>query len=177
MHRAYGREAYEAALATLTDAEREIITGPVLAASWYPIVTWMKFVDAMYKEVHARTGETVAQFDRRNLREAGSQTVKTVYSMFLGIMSAQRVLSKVPGFYSRLISDGKFDITRNDPGIAIITCTEGPIEALANVRRFYPAGAELMLEMNGARDVRTRVLKEVIRDGKFDLEIEITYRS
>jgi hypothetical protein len=138
---------------------------------------WDRFLAEVYKRVEPLTGESVEEFDMRNVREAGSTTLTTVYKFIVGLMSATTVMSKLPTMYGKVYSPGRFSILVNQPGRAVLACHDALPEMRGNVTRFYPVGARRVLEMNGVRDIRTRTLRDEVTFGQYAFEFEITYTS
>ncbi len=124
MRTAYGPEAYESALSTLpppTSAGSS--TGPILAGAWFSLPVWDRFQAAMREEARVRRGHSDMQYNARNMREAGSRTVRTIYKFLLGMMSAKTTIEKSLILYNRVYSEGHFDAIENEVGRAVLRHT------------------------------------------------------
>src|SRR5688572_33201541 len=71
----YGPDLFDRAVAAIPKDMRDTIKGEILSVGWYPLVTWTTFMDSVRREVKRATGEEPDEFDRRNIFEAGKNTV------------------------------------------------------------------------------------------------------
>src|ERR1700722_15840833 len=94
MRTAYGPDAYKDAIGTLSAAERSVVDGPILTSEWYPLPAWDRLQAAMRAQALERKGESDFEFNMRNMREAGSATVRRIYKFVLGFMSPLSVIEK-----------------------------------------------------------------------------------
>jgi hypothetical protein len=176
MRTAYGPEAYQAALATLSESERAFVDGPILAGSWYPIDTWDRFQAAMRAEALARRGHNDLQFSMRNMREAGSVIVRGIYKFLLGLLSAESAVSKLVIVYSRSYSEGHCEVLENAPGHAVLRYSDASPQFRTNLTHNFLSGAMFVLELNGAKGVDGHVSRDEVVGGKLVFEITLTYR-
>jgi hypothetical protein len=171
---AYGPDAYQAALSTLTESERAMVDGTLLPSSWYPIGTWDKFLAAMRVEAQAR-GDSTAEFNKRNMREAGSVIVRTVYKFMLGLMNARTVIDKALVVFSRAYNQGRFEPLENLPGRAVIRVTDVSRGFRENFTHMLPTAMVFVLELNGAKNVQAEISRDEVVDDKLTFEVSIRY--
>jgi hypothetical protein len=177
MRTAYGAEAYEAALAKMPDAERAVIDGPILAGSWYPIEVWDRFQAAMRAEAMSRRGHNALQFSMRNMREAGSVIVRSIYKFLLGLVSPESAVSKFVVVYNRVYSEGRCEIVTNEPGRVVLRyCDCAPVFR-TNLTHNFLSSAMFILELNGATGIDGHVSRDEVVSGKLVFEASVTYRT
>jgi hypothetical protein len=175
---AYGPDAYQAALATLSDSERALVNGLILPGSWYPIGAWDHFLDAMRAEAAARKGDTAAAFDMRNMREAGgSLVVKSIYKVLLYMVGPTTAIERGVGIFNRAYSEGRCQIVENARGRAVIRYVEGDPAFLNNLTHHLPTAFAWVLEQSGAHDVVPTITRNDVVDGKLVFEVTVTYRA
>jgi hypothetical protein len=177
MRTAYGPEAYQAALAKLSEPERALIDGTLLAGSWYPIEVWDRFQAAMRAEALARRGHNALQFSMRNMREAGSVIVRGIYKFLLGLMSPENAVGKFVVVYNRVYSEGRCEIVSNDPGRVVLRyCDCAPVFR-TNLTHNFLSSAMFILELNGATGVDGHISRDEIVGGKLVFEATVTYKT
>src|SRR6478735_3439208 len=111
---AYGADAYQSALAKLSEAERTVVNGIIVPGGWYPLAGWDRFLDAMRAEAAARKGESEFVFDMRNMREAGgSIVVKSIYKVLLHLVGPTTAIDRAVQIYNRAYSEGRCQILEN----------------------------------------------------------------
>jgi hypothetical protein len=174
MRTAYGAEAYQRALSKLTVEERAFVDGTMLANSFYPVAWWDKFQAAMREEARAR-GETDFQFNMRNMREAGSTIVRSLYKFILGLMNPQRVLEKAALIYSRTYSEGHCEVIENEPGLAVVRYCDCNPELRTNLTNNFPTSLIFVLELNGTKDAEATITRNDIVGGRLVFEVTIKY--
>jgi hypothetical protein len=172
---AYGAEAFQAALSKLSVPDRSLVEGPILHGSWYPIASWDRFLAAMRLEAKARRGHSEHEFNMRNLRESGPAIVRGAYKFLLGLLSPQSVIEKAVLVFNRLYSEGRFELVKNEPHMAVVQYRDGSAEFRTNVRNHFPTGFIFLLELNRAKDVDARISRDEITDGKLLIEVTLTY--
>jgi hypothetical protein len=177
MKNAYGPEAFQSALGKLTAEERSVIEGPLLAGAWYPIQTWDRFLAAMRDEARARRGHSDAQFNMRNMREAGSTTARTIYKFVLGLMSARSVVEKVVVVMNRVYSEGHAEIIENVAGRAVIRYCDCSPDLRLNLSNNFMYAFLFLLELNGANCGEGSVTRDEVVDGKLVYEVTLTYNA
>ncbi len=175
MRTAYGTEAYESALSKLPPAERLLIDGPILAGAWFPLPVWDRFQAAMREEARARRGHSDLQFNARNMREAGSRTIRTIYKFLLGLMSAKSSLEKAMILYNRVYSEGHFEVVENEAGRAVLRYRDASPAFRTNVTHNFPSGLMFLLEQGGAKRVDAHISRDEIVGGKLLFEVTVTY--
>jgi hypothetical protein len=177
MRTAYGPDAYQAALAKLSEPERAFVDGTILAASWYPIEPWDRFQAAMRAEALDRRGHNDLQFAMRNMREAGSVIIRGVYKFLLGLMSPESAVSKFVLLFNRVYSEGKCEVVTNEPGRAVLRYCEASPVFRTNLTHNFLSGGMFVLEMNGAKGVDGRISRDEVVRGKIVFEITLTWRA
>lgn len=177
IRREWGDALYERALGRLTEGDREIIEGPLLASSFYPVITWDRFLDAAFLEASRETGVTREQFYDKLVQLGGGRLLQALYKMFLGIMSPSTVAKIIPSFWMRLYTSGRLELLENRPGRCVLRFTDRSDAFRANVTDHLPPGVKLLLEKNGARQIESRVtLDELSVDGLI-VEVTTTYQA
>jgi hypothetical protein len=177
MRTAYGPEAYQAALAKLSESDRTLVDGPLLAGSWYPIEVWDRFQAAMRAEALARRGHNELQFSMRNMREAGSVIVRTIYKFVLSLVSPENAVEKFVVIYNRVYSEGRCEIVSNEKGRAVLRyCDASPVFR-TNLTHNFLSSAIFILELNKAMGIDGRISRDEVVDGKLVFEVTLTYRS
>jgi hypothetical protein len=177
MRTAYGPEAYESALSKLPAAEQLLVNGPILAGSWFPLPVWDRFQAAMREEARVRRGHSDMQFNARNMREAGSRTIRTIYKFLLGLMSAKTAIGKAVILYNRVYSEGHFEVVENEVGRAVVRYRDASPAFRTNVTHNFPSGLMFLLEQGGAKRVDARISRDEIVGGKLLFEVTVTYAA
>jgi hypothetical protein len=172
---AYGPEAFQAALSKLSVQDRALIEGPILHGSWYPIESWDRFLAAMRVEAKARRGHSEHEFNMRNLRESGPAIVRGAYKFLLGLLSPQSVIEKAVLVFNRLYSEGRFELVKNEPHVAVVRYRDASPDFRTNVRNHFPTGFIFLLELNRAKNVDGRISRDEIVDGKLVMEVTLSY--
>jgi hypothetical protein len=173
---AYGAEAFQSALARLSDADRALVNGLILSSAWYPIASWDRFLDAMRAEAAARKGESELVFDMRNMREAGgSLLVKTVYHVLLSLVGTTTAIDRAVQIYNRAYSEGRCEIVENVQGRAVIRYLDGSPALQNNLSHHLPTSIAWVLEQNGARDASATITRSEVVDGKLLFEVTVGY--
>jgi hypothetical protein len=175
MRTAYGPEAYQSALSTLPAAERLLVDGPILAGSWFPLPVWDRFQAAMREEARVRRGHSDMQFNARNMREAGSRTIRTIYKFLLGLMSAKATIGKAVILYNRVYSEGQFEVVENEVGRAVVRYGDASPSFRTNLTHNFPSGLMFLLEQGGAKHVDAHISRDEIVGGKLFFEVTVTY--
>lgn len=175
IRREWGDGVYERALGRLTDADRDLIDGPLLASSFYPVATWDRFLDAAFVEASRETGVTREQFYEKLVQLGGGRLLQALYKMFLGIMSPTTVAKLIPGFWMRLYTSGRLELVENEPGRCVFRFTDRDGAFRANVTDHLPPGVTLLLEKNGARQIESRVTLDELSNDGLTVEVTTTY--
>jgi hypothetical protein len=175
--KAYGPEAYQAALAKLSSEERAFVDGTILAGSWYPIVPWDRFLAAMRVEARTRRGHSEMQFNMRNMRESGPAIVRGAYKFLLGLLSPVTVIDKCSLVYNRAYSEGRCEIVKNERGQAIVRYSGASADFRTNLRNNFVTGYMFVLELHGAKGVDGRISRDEVVEGKLVFEVTITYQA
>jgi hypothetical protein len=175
MRTAYGADAYKDALATLSAEERAFVDGPVLISEWYPLPAWDHFQAAMREQAHARKGDSAYQFNMRNMREAGSATVRKIYKFVLGFMSPLRVLEKGTIIYNRAYSEGHCEIVEKDPQRVVIRYGGASPAFRTSLTNNFPTGLLFLLELNGATNIDMRISRDEVVDDKLVFEVTLSF--
>ena len=80
---AYGGAVVQAGLTTLDEEEKTLLVGSILPSRTYPLATWDEFLAAVRAEVKEKHGDSEATFDMRNMREATSSVVQSLFALRL----------------------------------------------------------------------------------------------
>ncbi len=174
---AYGADAYQSALAKLSDAERALVDGLILPGSWYPLAAWDRFLDAMRAEAAARRGESEVVFDMRNMREAGgSIVVKSIYKVLLNLVGPTTAVERGIQIYNRAYSEGRCEIVENVRGRAVVRYVDAGPALLHNLSHHLPTAIVWVLEQSGVQEVVPTITRSDVVDGKLRFEVAVTYR-
>jgi hypothetical protein len=175
---AYGPEAYQSALAKLSDADRTLVNGLIVPGAWYPIAGWDRFLDAMRAEAATRNGESEFVFNMRNMREAGgSIVVKSIYKVLLHLIGPTTAVEKAVQIYNRAYNGGRCEIVENVRGSAVVRYLDGSPALLNNLSNHLPTAIVWVLEQNGAHDVAPKITRSDVIGGKLVFEVSVTYRA
>jgi hypothetical protein len=174
---AYGADAYQAALAKLSDADRALVNGIILPGTWYPIASWDRFLKAMRAEAAARRGDSELAFDLRNMRESGGPVVKSIYKIILNLVGPTTAIDRAIGLFNRAFSEGRCEIVENVRGRALVRYLDGSPELLENLSHHLPTALIWVLEENGARDPVPTITRRDVISGKLFFEVTVTYRG
>jgi hypothetical protein len=175
---AYGADAYQSALAKLSDADRALVNGLIVPAAWYPLAGWDRFLDAMRAEAAARRGESALVFDMRNMREAGgSIVVKSIYKVLLHLVGPTTAIEKAVQIYNRAYNGGRCEIVENVRGRAVIRYLDGSPALLNNLSHHLPTAIVWVLEQGGAHDAVPTITRSDVVGGKLVFEVSVTYRA
>jgi hypothetical protein len=175
---AYGADAYQSALAKLSDADRAIVNGIIVPGGWYPLAGWDRFLDAMRAEASARKGESEFVFDMRNMREAGgSLVVKSIYKVLLHLVGPTSAIEKAVQIYNRAYSEGRCEIIENVRGRAVVRYIDATPALLKNLSHHLPTAMVWVLEQSGAQDVAPQITRSDTAGGKLAFEVSVTYRA
>lgn len=175
MRTAYGPEAYQAALQTLSADQRAFVDGSILASSWYPLAAWDAFQAAMREEARSRRGHTDLQFDMRNMREAGSVILRGIYKFVLVLLKPQGVVDKATILYNRAYSEGHCEVVTNELGRAVLRYCDCSPAFRTNLKHNFLSGVMFLVELKGAKYVDGLVSRDEVVDGKLVFEITVTY--
>src|SRR4051794_24576928 len=102
IERVYGAELFARALASCKPEISSLFTGQIWPSSLYPIRAWDTVLDAVRREVRAKTGEDAVTFDRRNVFESSNQMLRSLYSFLLSFLDQRKVMAKAPVIWQRM---------------------------------------------------------------------------
>ena len=173
----YGESVYQAGLAALEEDERVLIMGSILPSSTYPLLSWDKFLAGVRIAVKAKTGESEAVFDMRNMRESAAGVLQSLFGFVLGLMSPVSAVPKVSAVFNRVYSVGKCQVVENGPGRAVLRFVDADPLMKENLSHHFPAGIALILELNGAKDIHSVVSKMGEVTGRLFVEATVTYKA
>ena len=175
---AYGADAYQSALAKLSEPERELVNGLILPGAWYPIAGWDRFLDAMRAEASARKGDSERVFDMRNMREAGgSIVVKSIYKILLNLVGPTSAIDKAVQIYNRAYSEGRCEIIENVRGRAVVRYVDATPALLKNLSHHLPTAMVWVLEQSGAQEATPTITRNDVAGGTLVFEVSVTYRA
>jgi hypothetical protein len=172
--RTYGLDVYERALLALTPDERATYRGEIVSVAWYPLKQWVALLDAVRAEVLAKTGESGETFDRRNLNESISNTMRSVYRIAFGLFSPTTVVSKVTPYFKKVYSHGEYEVVSNLPSRCVLRFSDAPVEMLPELKRSFPIAASWMLDIAGQDVTRTHFVPRVVGP-YFSCELTLDY--
>jgi len=172
----YGEELFHRALAAIPKEMRDTIQGEVLSVGWYPLTTWTTFMDSVRREVKRTTGEDADEFDRRNIFEAGKNTVIKVYRFVLGFFDPATAVDKILPVLRRIYSHGDIKLISHDPGRLVVRFDEAPLSMQTEVTKQFPLSCEFMLHVASQRVTNVRPTLRT-EGSRFSLELEIQYKK
>jgi hypothetical protein len=175
MRTAYGADAYKEALAALSVEERAIVDGPMLTSEWYPLPVWDKFQAAMREQAQARKGDSAFQFNMRNMREAGSATVRRIYKFVLGFMNPQSVLEKGTIIYNRAYNEGRCEVVEKGPHRAVVRYGGASPAFRTSLVNNFPTGLLFLLELNGVKNIDAQISRDEVVDEKLVFEVTVVF--
>jgi hypothetical protein len=174
IQKVYGDELWEAALRAVPTEQQAIFRAELVSLAWYPLKHWTAVLDAVRANVLARTGESGATFDRRNLFESISGTMRTVYRIAFALLSPTTVVAKVTPYFKRVYSHGEYEVLKNEPGHCQIRFRDAPTEMLPELERSFPLATEWMLDVAGQR-VTHSALTSHSGPHTFSCDLDIKY--
>jgi hypothetical protein len=175
MRTAYGPGAYSDALSVLSAEDRAFVDGPILTSEWYPLPAWDSFQAAMREQAQTRKGDSAFQFNMRNMREAGSTTVRRIYKFVLGLMSPVSVLEKGAIIYNRAYSEGHCDVVEKDSRRAVVRYSGASPAFRTSLVNNFPSGLLFLLELNGAKNVDARISRDEVVEDKLVFEVTVLF--
>jgi hypothetical protein len=170
----YGDGLYRRALERLATEERETVDNQILASSLYPVAAWDHFLENVRNEVQTETGESAEVFDRRNVRESGSQVIRTAYGFLLGFFEPTALISKIGIVFERILGDSHLEVLDNAPGSCHLRLT-APLALRENARHHIRLGLEFLIELTKAQDVNVRVERDDALGDAFVMDLVATY--
>jgi hypothetical protein len=169
----YGQEMFDRAVARIPGEMRSVIAGELLSVGWYPLVTWTTFMDSARREVTRTTGEAPEEFDRKNIFEAGRNTLLKVYRFMMGFMDPAGAVEKLLPVLKRIYSHGDIEILSHERGRLVLRFFDAPLSMQGEVVRQFPLSCEFMLHLASQRV--TKITPTLRVDGNtvsYQLDIE-----
>jgi len=151
IQKTYGDDLWEEALGTLPTEQQAIFRAELVSLAWYPLKHWTALLDAVRGNVRRKTGEDGATFDRRNLYESISGTMRTVYRIAFALLSPTTVVAKVTPYFKRVYSHGEYEVIENQAGHCRIRFRDAPVEMMPELERSFPLATSWMLDVAGQR--------------------------
>lgn len=170
----FGQELYDQALQAIRREHASVFEAEIVSVGWYPLAAWSALMNAIRREVKSQHGIEWADFDRRNVFEAGSQTLTKVYRLVFGLMSPITVIEKLMPVASRVYSHGEATVISHTEGHLVLAFKDAPVSMLEEIKRMFPLSAELMLHLAGQQVTEMRSIVET-HEGRFQLKLNITY--
>jgi hypothetical protein len=174
IQRTYGDEVWEEALATLPAEQQAIFRAELVSLAWYPLKHWTALLDAVRANVRRKTGEDSATFDRRNLYESISGTMRTVYRIAFALLSPTTVVAKVTPYFKRVYSHGEYEVLENESGHCRIRFRDAPVEMLPELERSFPLATSWMLDVAGQRVIQHQLSSHTGHQ-VFSCDLDIKY--
>jgi hypothetical protein len=171
----YGRDVYEASVATLADEHRSVFTGELISVLWYPLEPWTAILGQVRKHAWRVRGESETTFDRRHLHETIGTTLTKVYRTDLGLFDPQAIVAKVTPLLRRIYSHGDYEVVENREGRCVLRFRDAPVQMLPELQRSFPLAASWMLEIAG-QEVTRQDLAPMVRAGMFSCVLTLQYR-
>jgi hypothetical protein len=170
----YGDELYTRALASCGPPIEAMFSREIFAGTLYPVRAWDEALDAVRREVKAKTGEDEATFDHRNVFESGNRVLISVYSFLLNFVDPTKVVNKLHALWSRLYPDCVVNVVTNEAGHCVAEL-QGPVAYRTNAKHHFRPGLELVLHMGKAKDVTAKTITDSEENGRFLLRVEARY--
>jgi hypothetical protein len=172
----YGQEMFDRSVSRIPAEMRTVVSGEILSVGWYPLVTWTTFMDAARREASRITGEDPEEFDRKNIFEAGKNTLLKVYRFVMGFMDPAGAVEKLLPVMKRVYSHGDIDIVSHERGHLVLRFFDAPLAMQGEIVRQFPISCEFMLHL--ASQKVTKVTPTLRVDGKaFAYTLDIEYQK
>jgi hypothetical protein len=172
----YGPEVFQRALQSLSPEEQALFRRGVVSVSWYPLLSWERFVLAYQKEVTALTGISADNFRSKLMMEGGGKLIKTLYRFIFSMFQPQTILSRLFSINARLYDQGESKLLQNEPGLCVARFL-GPLSMYSYTRSFTLAGMVAALELTGSKNINVSIVTDEKRGSEFVIEVKATYQA
>ena len=146
----FGAGALTDVLGALPEEERSVLEGSVLAASWYPMPTFLHFMQEAEKKLGAQEPDLI----RRMGRASAEYGVTTVYKIFFKVGSPEFIIGRAARVFGTYYDTGKLTVVETRAGRAILDLEgfEGAPQFCARIRGWM----ERTVELAGGKDLRSQ---------------------
>ncbi len=158
----YGKEAFDKMLEHMEPRDKQILSGLILVANWYPEKTNVCLLE---------TAERVlAKGDRALYQQVGyyhaTTSIPNIYKMFIRFGSPVFMIKKAPMIYRLLHNTGRLEIHSVSQKSVTGRLYDHPLRsrALCGVVAGFTKGA---LEMSGAKNVACQMTKCLVDADEF----------
>jgi hypothetical protein len=162
--KAYGDALVARAISKLAPDEQELFKRSIQSTVWYPLTAWERFLDSLYEEITAMTGEDTRTIDRRNFREGGGKLLQTIYRFLVSFLKPSTTLARMSGTFARVYNQGRAEIAENRPGYCVSRCVV-PVAMRDHIARIFPEGMDYIIELAGAKVLSVGITRnEIVGD-------------
>jgi hypothetical protein len=172
----YGQEMFDRALSRIPPDMRTVVGGEILSVGWYPLSIWTTFMDSARREAARMTGEDPDAFDRKNIFEAGRNTLLKVYRFVMGFMDPAGAVEKLLPVMKRVYSHGDIEIVSHERGRLVIRFFDAPVSMQAEIVRQFPISCEFMLHLASQKVTKT-VPTLRVDGGMISYQLEMLYQK
>jgi uncharacterized protein (TIGR02265 family) len=146
----FGEPALEAVVAALPESDRRSLGHGVLASSWYPMETFLRFMQEAERQLGSREKDLVRMMGRASC-EYG---VTGVYRVFFKVGSPEFIISRAARVFSSYYDSGELRIAESGPrrAVAELDGLEGGAPQFCE--RIF-GWMQRTLEMAGAKNLRS----------------------
>lgn len=171
---AYGEEVFQRIFSRLTSEDQLYLNKQVMSTGWIPFSRYERFLAIAREEVKRATGEKEEEFDLRVIRESGGRMMNLLYKFLLFWTKPTTTLTRLITVNSKIYSQSCLELLQNDPGYCVLRHT-GPKEIHNHVQRYTIPAVVFILELVGAEDIKSTLLRDEEYEYEYLYEASITY--
>lgn len=145
----FGEASLATVLAALPDADRKAL-GAVLASSWYPMGTFLRFMQEAQRQLGGREADVV----RRMGRASCEYGVTGVYRIFFKLGSPEFIIGRAARVFASYYDSGELRVVEGRAGRAVVELANLGGSAPEFCDRIY-GWMERTLELAGAKNLRS----------------------
>ena len=145
----FGESALARVLEGLSEEDNRVLKAGVLAASWYPMGLFLRFM----QEAERQFGVQEPDLVRRMGRASADYSVTTIYRIFLKMGTPEFILGHAAPVFGSYYDTGSMRVAERRSGHAVAELT-GFAESAPQFCRRILGWMERTLELTGAKNVR-----------------------
>jgi len=112
----FGDAPLAGVLAALPETDRQALGQGVLASSWYPMGTFLRFMQEAERQLAAQEPDVVRKMGRASC----DYGITTVYKIFFKVGSPEFIISRAARVFSSYYDTGELRIVETGPGLAVV---------------------------------------------------------